>query len=91
MPANDFALTWESNTYSYEGPKMGKFQIRGKRRARVQKLQELLIAQSADDAKPAAASAKEAKIKVFDPSIEGMTAAYTLLQQRCAEVLALVG
>lgn len=68
MP-NDVLVSLKTRVFSWEGSDMAKRQIRGTRRARVLKCKKLLEGILADDAKPAAKTAKLPKIIILDDTV----------------------
>lgn len=95
MPVQTPVLVIEADTFSWEGLDMARRQIRGNQRASVVKLRKLIASIIADDAKPAARTARTAKVKVFDSTVvfsstTSLADMVANVDARCGALLALV-
>lgn len=69
MPTGDVLLSFETNVFSWEGAMALMLKVRQTRRHRLQKLVKVIDSIIKDDAKPAAKSARAAKIKFVDDTV----------------------
>jgi hypothetical protein len=90
MAAHDFLVSMNVRMYYFEGNPMLKFKIRGNQRAKAMAMLKWLNSVKKDDARPAPATSKLAKVLVLDPAITGMSDAVTLIRNRLIDVLAKV-